>query len=284
MHLQREDLSLRGVSRQRRARGYSGSRDCAVDSADTRAYAWRQCNDSRRDTRGAAEFDSTAAAVARSEVLGAGTDGIHACRVVEFGGPADDGAGLHVRRRPRRHHDDVVDPESRRIPSLRLGRVVFAGDQMGRGAQRGGFHTNPESLRPPLFGSFRLSSAAGQLRLGCEGGILDRSYLHARTLRSAALLILELQCVAVAQSARSSSHDAGSNGLKCPRCVTTASVPRENSVSSAEAARLDRTHQHGNALALAIARFRRSTLTRSWRKIPAGFSPAKNRTWLSRLW
>ncbi len=80
------------------------------------------------------------------------------------------------------------------------------------------------------------------------------------------------------------AHDAGSNGLKCPRCVTTASVPRENSVSSAEAARLDRTHQHGNALPLAIARFRRSTLTRMWRKIPAGFSPAKNRTWLSRLW
>src|SRR5260370_1027929 len=195
MHLQREDLSLRGASRQRRARGYSGSRDCAVDSADTRAYAWRQCNDSRRDARGAAEGDSTAAPATRGQVFGTGAGRVYAWRAVEFGGPADDGARLHVRRRPRRHHNDVVDPESRRIPSLRLGRVVFAGDQMGRGAQRGGFHTNPESLRPPLFGSFRLSSAPVQLRRGREGGILYRSYLHARTQRSAALLILELQGV-----------------------------------------------------------------------------------------
>src|SRR5216684_2453111 len=258
MHLQREDLSLRGASRQSRARGYSGSRDCAIDSADTRAYAWRQCNDSRRDARGAAEGDSTAAPATRAQVFGTGAGRVYAWRAVEFGGPADDGARLHIRRRPRRHHDDVVDSESRRLPSLRLGRVVFAGDQMGRGAQRGGFHTNPESLRPPLL---------------ARTDATERSSVDSR-----------IAMCSPSPRARSSSHDAGSNGLKCPRCVTTASVPRENSVSSAEAARLDRTHQHGNALALAIARFRRSTLTRSWRKIPAGFSPAKNRTWLSRLW
>src|SRR5216684_3700432 len=253
MQIQREDLSFRVACRQRRARGYPGSRDCAVDSADTRANAWRQCNDSRRDARGAAQCDSTAAAVARSQVLSAGAGRVHASRLVAIGGPADDGARLHIRRRPRRHHDDIVDPESRRLPSLRLGRVVFAGEQMGRGAQRGDFHTNPESLRSPLFGSFRLSSASGQLRRGREGGILDRSYLHARTLRSAALLILELQCVDRRQErALIISRCREQRSQVSPVC-NHGKRSSGNSVSSAEAVRLDRTHQHGNALVLAIA-------------------------------
>ncbi len=50
--------------------------------------------------------------------------------------------------------------------------------------------------------------------------------------------------------------------------VTTAGVPPGICASSAEIARLDRMHRHGNALQ-ASARLRRSTSSRTWRRIPA---------------
>src|SRR5205809_7254391 len=60
-----------------------------------------------------------------------------------------------------------------------------------------------------------------------------------------------------------------SSDLKHRSHVTKANAPRGICASSAEVARLDQMRRHGNASQSAGARLRRSTSTRTWRKIPA---------------
>ena len=66
----------------------------------------------------------------------------------------------------------------------------------------------------------------------------------------------------------------GPTGPMPRRLGTKAGVPLGNTVSSAEAVRLDRTHRHGNAFPSAQVDSRKSKLTRTVHKNRAVFSLA----------